>query len=301
MDKSNTKTLIAVVGPTASGKTPLGIELANELNTVVISADSRQFYKEMAIGTAKPTPDELAQAQHYFVDSHSIQDNFNVGSFEQEGLKLLDELFKTHDVVVMVGGSGLYVKAITEGFDDLPNVDPVVRERLNMELIARGIEYLQEKLKAADPIYYDQVDLHNPQRIIRALEVSESTGQPFSSFRKSAQKKRDFNVFKLGVSMPRDVLYNRINMRADMMVQQGLIDEVKALLPYRHLNALQTVGYTEIFDYLDGVTDLPTAIELIKQNTRRFAKRQMTWFNRDKEIYWMPPAEMVDFVKSRLA
>ncbi|PTQ99316.1 tRNA dimethylallyltransferase [Mucilaginibacter yixingensis] len=296
---NNTKTLIAVVGPTASGKTAVGIELAKALNTVIISADSRQFYREMAIGTAKPTPAELAQAKHYFVDSHSIHDNFNVGGFEQEGLQLLNELFKTHDVVVMVGGSGLYVKAITEGFDDLPATDPAIRERLNAELADHGISYLQEKLKAADPVYYEQVDLNNPQRIIRALEVYEATGQPFSSFRKSAQKKRDFEVLKLGVSMPREVLYNRINLRVDEMAKQGLVDEVRALLPYRHLNALQTVGYTEIFDYLDGTTDLPTAIELIKQNTRRFAKRQMTWFNRDKEVIWLAPDEFLPEVKKR--
>jgi tRNA dimethylallyltransferase len=288
----NTKTLIVITGPTASGKTALGIELAQRLGTEIISADSRQFYREMAIGTAKPTPHELAQVNHHFINSHSITDSFNVGDFEQQGLALLSQLFKTRDKVIMVGGSGLYIKAICEGFDQLPDADPAIRERLNAELSEKGIAHLQEKLKLADPRYYAEVDNNNPQRIIRALEVFESSGQPFSSYRKADLRKRPFNIVKFGLLWPRDVLYERINQRVDMMIEQGLIDEVTSLLPYRHLNALNTVGYSEIFDYLDGQTDLPTAIARIKQNTRRFAKRQMTWFNKDKEIKWLSANEL---------
>lgn len=290
MDK--TKTLIVIAGPTASGKTATGIELAKRLGTEIISADSRQFYREMSIGTAKPTNDELAQAKHHFINSHSITDKFNVGDFEQQGLALLHELLKTRDNVVMVGGSGLYIKAICEGFDQLPDIDPDIRERLNIELAINGIELLQERLKAVDPDYYNQVDIHNPQRVIRALEVFEGSGQPFSSFRKANLKQRPFNIVKYGLLWPREELYNRINLRVDMMINDGLVDEVKSLLPYRHLNALNTVGYTEIFDYLDGKTGLPEAIAAIKQNTRRFAKRQMTWFNKDKEIKWLSPDEL---------
>jgi tRNA dimethylallyltransferase len=294
------KTLIVIVGPTASGKTALGIQLAQKLNTEIISADSRQFYREMSIGTAKPTTDELSQAKHHFINSHSITDSFNVGDFEQQGLALLEHLFKTHDTVIMVGGSGLYVKAICEGFDQLPDVDQIVREQLNAELLTRGITHLQEKLKRADPDYYTQVDLNNPQRVIRALEVFESSGQPFSSFRKKDLKQRPFNLLKVGLSLPREKLYERVNLRVDQMIEQGLVDEVRSLLPYRHLNALQTVGYTEIFDFLDNTTNLPTAVGAIKQNTRRFAKRQMTWFNKDKEMNWVAPEGVVDFVLNRL-
>lgn len=294
------KTLIVIAGPTASGKTAVGIALAKRLNTDIISADSRQFYREMAIGTAKPTAVELAQAKHHFVNSHSITDSFNVGDFEQQGLALLNDLFKIHDTVIMVGGSGLYIKAICEGFDQLPDVDPAVREKLNAGFAEKGIIHLQEKLKLADPEYYQQVDLQNPQRLIRALEVFESSGQPFSSYRKADLRPRPFQILKVGLSLPREKLYERINLRVDTMIADGLIDEVKALLPYRHLNALNTVGYTEVFDYLDDKTDLPTAIGLIKQNTRRFAKRQMTWFNKDKQINWIEPGRVVGFVMDNL-
>jgi tRNA dimethylallyltransferase len=224
-----------------------------------------------------------------------------VGDFEQQGLALLTELFKTHNQVVMVGGSGLYVKAICEGFDQLPDVDLAVRERLNTEYENNGIEHLQQKLKLADPDYYQQVDLSNPQRLVRALEVFESSGQPFSSFRKADLRQRPFNILKIGLAWPREQLYERINLRVDIMIAEGLLQEVQALLPYRHLNALNTVGYTEIFNYLDGQTDLPTAIALIKQNTRRFAKRQMTWFNRDTQMHWMQLGQVDEFVMSRLS
>jgi tRNA dimethylallyltransferase len=282
-----TKTLIVVAGPTAVGKTAAAIELAKHFNTVVVSADSRQFFREMAIGTAKPNADELAIVKHYFIDSHSITEPFSVGDFEKEGLALLDDLFKTYDHVVLAGGSGLYIKAICEGFDDLPTAVPSIREMLNQELEEKGIASLQEKLKLVDPIYYDEVDLGNPQRIIRALEVFESSGKPISSFRQATVNKRPFHIVKLALNLPREVLYNRINERVDIMIQQGLLAEVKTLLPYRHLNALNTVGYAELFDYFDGNITLEKAVEMIKQNTRRFAKRQLTWFRRDSAFHWL--------------
>lgn len=297
---SQTNTLIVIAGPTASGKTAVGIELARQLSTEIISADSRQFYREMAIGTAKPTPDELAQAPHHFVNSHNITDSFNVGNFEQAGLALLSELFKQHQTAVMVGGSGLYIKAVCEGFDRLPAADSAIREQLNMAYALYGIGYLQDRLKLADPDYYREVDTHNPQRLIRALEVFESSGTPFSSYRTATKTQRPFNILKIGLLLPREKLYERINLRVDEMIKQGLVEEVQSLLSYRHFNALNTVGYSEIFDYLDSKTDLTTAIERIKQNTRRFAKRQMTWFNKDKEIHWMPPEKIMGFVMQKL-
>jgi tRNA dimethylallyltransferase len=286
MNFPKTKTLIVIAGPTAVGKTAAAIEVAKHFNTVVISADSRQFFREMSIGTAKPDANELARVKHYFIDSHSITEPFSVGDFERECLMLLDDLFKKHDHVVLAGGSGLYIKAICEGFDDLPPADPAIREQLNLELEEKGLNYLQEKLKLADPVYYNQVDLGNPQRIIRALEVFESTGNPISSYRQATVNKRPFHIIKLALNMPREVLYRRINNRVDMMLQQGLLAEVASLLPYRQLNALNTVGYAEIFEYMDGTITLDKAVEIIKQNTRRFAKRQLTWFRKDQQFIW---------------
>jgi len=280
------KTLIVVAGPTAVGKTAAAIRLAQYFNTAVVSADSRQFFREMSIGTAKPAESELAAAQHYFINSHSISESFSVGDFEKQGLVLLGELFKVHDKVILAGGSGLYIKAICEGFDDLPVADISVREKLNQQLEKEGITTLQEKLQQVDPDYYTQVDLNNPQRIIRALEVFETSGKPFSSYRNATINKRPFNIIKLALDMPRENLYTRINLRVDQMVKQGLIEEVKSLLPYRELNALNTVGYSELFDYFDGKTSLDEAVLLIKQNTRRFAKRQLTWFRKDKDFIW---------------
>ena len=281
------KKLIVIAGPTAVGKTAAAIKLAQQLKTEIVSADSRQFYREMSIGTAKPDAEELAQVKHHFIDSHSITDHFTVGDFEKEALRLLDGLFKTHDKVIMVGGSGLFIQAVTQGFDNLPTADTKTREQLNQEFAERGIEHLQDRLKEADPDYYNQVDLNNPQRLIRALEVFETTGKPFSSYRKAVINTRPFESIKIALNLPREVLYNRINMRVDMMVEQGLIEEVRSLLPHKHLNALNTVGYSELFDYFDGKTDLDTAISLIKQNTRRFAKRQLTWFRKDQDMKWM--------------
>lgn len=280
------KTLIVVAGPTAVGKTAAAIKLAQHFNTVVVSADSRQFFREMNIGTAKPDESELSAAKHYFINSHSITESFSVGDFEKQGLALLDELFKVHDKVILAGGSGLYIKAICEGFDDLPVADISLREKLNQQLENEGITTLQKQLQQVDPDYYTQVDLNNPQRIIRALEVFETSGKPFSSYRNATVNKRPFHIIKLALDMPREKLYERINLRVDLMVKQGLIQEVKSLLPYRELNALNTVGYSELFDYFDGKTSLDEALLLIKQNTRRFAKRQLTWFRKDKDFVW---------------
>ncbi|HVW97743.1 MAG TPA: tRNA (adenosine(37)-N6)-dimethylallyltransferase MiaA [Mucilaginibacter sp.] len=288
---NDTPTLIVIAGPTASGKTAAGIELARHYHTVVVSADSRQFYREMTVGTAKPAAEELAAARHYFVDSLSITENYTAGTYENECLLLLDALFKEHKVVVMVGGSGLFIKAVCEGFDKFPDIDPSIREKLNNELADKGIGYLQEKLMAADPVYYGQADINNPQRIIRALEVAEGTGNPYSSYRRSSPEKRPFNVIKLGLNMPREKLYARIDRRVDEMVKNGLIEEVRSLIPFKHLNPLHTVGYTEIFDYFDEKTNLETAINFVKQNTRRYAKRQLTWFGKDQDMKWFDASD----------
>lgn len=296
----NNKTLIVIAGPTAVGKTAIAIQVAQHYNTVVLSADSRQFYREMSIGTAKPDAEELAAVKHYFIDSHSIQENFSVGDFEKQALTLLDELFKEHDVIVMAGGSGLYIKAVCEGFDNLPVADPGIRHKLNQDFTALGIRHLQERVKEVDPDYYEQVDIQNPQRLIRALEVFETTGKPISYYRKSTVNERPFNIVKIGLNLPRDILYQQINYRVDKMVDQGLLDEVKSLIPHRKLNALNTVGYSELFDHIDGKIDLESALDLIKQNTRHFAKRQLTWFRKDKDIHWMEADDedvLLDIVK----
>ncbi|HEX8377933.1 MAG TPA: tRNA (adenosine(37)-N6)-dimethylallyltransferase MiaA [Pedobacter sp.] len=284
-------TLIVIAGPTAIGKTELAIKVAQHFKTEIISADSRQFYKEMSIGTAKPSDDELHAVKHHFIDSHSIHETFTVGDFETQALSMLDTIFKSNKAAVLVGGSGLFIKAVTEGFDALPKAEPELRQELNQLFEQEGILPLQEKLQELDPIYYQGVDLNNPQRLIRALEVSISSGQPYSSFRTNHVQSRPFNLIKIGLNTNRETLYNRINARVDSMVKAGLIDEVKNLLPYKSLNALNTVGYSEIFDALDGNASMEVAIQNIKQNTRRFAKRQLTWFRKDVGIKWFEPNE----------
>lgn len=285
-------TLIVIAGPTASGKTAAAIQLAQHLDTVIISADSRQFFREMSIGTAKPSDAELAAVPHYFINSHSVTEPFSVGDYERECLQLLDELFKANKTVVIAGGSGLYIKAVTEGFDDIPAADPDIRDRLNTEMAINGIHALQERLKSVDPDYYQLVDVNNPQRVIRALEVFEATGKPFSAYLTAKGNSRPFNIIKLALDMPRETLYDRINKRVDLMMQNGLLAEVEALVKYKHYNALNTVGYTELFDYLAGKVSLDDAIEQIKQNTRRFAKRQLTWFRKDKDIIWLDTSDI---------
>ncbi len=280
------KTLIVVLGPTAIGKTSLAIRLAQKFQAEIISADSRQFYREMNIGTAKPTVAELSNVQHHFINSHHINETFSVGDFEKIGLEKLSEIFQTKDVAVLVGGSGLYLDAICTGFDELPRANPAIRIKLNQQLKEEGISILQKQLERLDPEYYIKVARDNPQRLIRALEVCISTGNTFSSYHQGKTKIRDFRIIKIGLNTVRDALYKRINDRVDQMIEAGLVNEVKSLIPYRDFNALNTVGYTELFDFLDGNITLEHAIELIKQNTRRFAKRQLTWFRKDDEIRW---------------
>jgi tRNA dimethylallyltransferase len=297
------KTLIVVVGPTAIGKTSLAIELAKVFNSEIISADSRQFFKEMSIGTAKPSNEELAAALHHFINSHSINQFFSTGDFEVQALALMEKLFTVHDVLIMVGGSGLYINAVCNGLDDMPEIDLNIREELNQQFLTEGIDAIRTQLAALDPAYFAKVDQSNPQRMIRGLEVVLSTGKKLSSFLTSKKKQRPFRTIKIGLNTNRVQLYQQINRRVDVMVQQGLIEEVKSLVPFKELNALKTVGYSEIFDYLDGKTDLPTAIEKIKQNTRRFAKRQLTWFKKDTETVWFEPNatnEVLGYLKQNL-
>lgn len=297
------KTLIVVVGPTAIGKTSLAITLAKHYQTEVISADSRQFFKEMSIGTAKPSEEELAEAPHHFINSHSITQLFSTGDFEVQALALIEKLFTVHDVIIMVGGSGLYINAICNGLDEMPEIDLNIREQLNQQFANEGIEVIRNQLATLDPEYFEKVDQSNPQRMIRGLEVVLSTGQKLSSFLTSNKKKRPFNIIKIGLNTDREKLYHQINHRVDLMIESGLVDEVKSLAPYKEFNALKTVGYSEIFDYLEGKTDLPTAIDKIKQNTRRFAKRQLTWFRKDTETTWFEPRqdkEVIDFVNQQL-
>ena len=297
------KTLIVVVGPTAIGKTSLAIELAKHYQTEIISADSRQFFKEMSIGTAKPSDEELAAVPHHFINSHSITQLFSTGDFEIQALALIAQLFNKHDVLVMVGGSGLYINAICNGLDDMPDIDLAIRERLNRQFANEGIEPIRKQLSELDPEYFTKVDQSNPQRMIRGLEVVLSTGQKLSSFLTSNKKERPFNIIKIGLNTAREKLYQQINHRVDLMMAHGLVEEVKALEPYKEFNALKTVGYSEIFDYLDGSIDLPTAVDKIKQNTRRFAKRQLTWFRKDTETTWFEPGEsekVISYVKNHI-
>ncbi|WP_456437626.1 tRNA (adenosine(37)-N6)-dimethylallyltransferase MiaA [Psychroserpens sp.] len=281
-----TKILISIVGPTAIGKTALSIKLAQHYNTEIISADSRQFYKEMQIGTAAPTPSELASAKHHFIHHKSVEDIYSVGDFEKEVIKTLDNLFETNDIVIMVGGSGLYVDAVTKGLDEFPNVDPSIRISLNEVLSSKGIEPLQEQLKVLDPKSYETIAIENPHRLIRALEVCIGSKQPYSSFLTSKNKARSFKTFTIGLTAERDLIYDRINKRVDNMISEGLLDEVKSLQSKQKLNALNTVGYKELFKFLDNEWTLDFAISEIKKNTRRFAKRQLTWFKKNTDTLW---------------
>lgn len=292
MDLKAQRILISVCGPTAAGKTALTVDLAKYFQTEIISADSRQFYQETEIGTAKPSVEELVAIPHYFINSHSITENFSVAAFEKTALQKLEELFQNHQVVLIVGGSGLYLQALYQGFDDLPDTKPEERERWNRLYQEFGLEYLQNQLKNFDPDYYNQVDLQNPQRIIRALEVSSSTGKPFSSFLTKNKKERNFKIIKIGINPERTGLYNRINQRVDEMVKNGLVEEALTLFPNQHLNALNTVGYKELFEAFNKNTPIKEAIELIKQNTRRFAKRQITWFKKDRDILWFDSPDL---------
>ncbi|WP_454881729.1 tRNA (adenosine(37)-N6)-dimethylallyltransferase MiaA [Sphingobacterium detergens] len=297
------KTLIAIVGPTAVGKTAMAISLAQYFKTEIISADSRQFYREMTIGTAKPDLEELASAPHHFINSHSITQDYSAGDFEREALHKLDELFRQNDVVVMVGGSGLFVRALCQGLDDLPKAGDEVRERLNNEMAQLGLEQMKERLKTIDPAYYQIADIDNPQRVVRALEVFEATGKPMSFYHKKDLNKRPFDILTIGLNMERPELYERINLRVERMMEMGLLEEVKSLVPFRSKPALLTVGYAELFDYLDGNISLEEAVERIQQNSRRYAKRQITWFKKYGNTSWFQPDEtgaIIDFINAKL-
>ncbi|WNB17173.1 tRNA (adenosine(37)-N6)-dimethylallyltransferase MiaA [Marivirga arenosa] len=298
------KTIVILAGPTAVGKTSLSIELAKQFNTEIISADSRQFYREMELGTAKPSKREMDGIVHHFINSHSIHDEYNVGDFEKDSLNLLSELFLKYDVVFVVGGSGLYVKALCEGIDEMPKIPQELRAQLNDEYLKFGLEYLQNELQAVDPEYYSIVDQQNPQRLIRALELFRATGKNMTYYRAQTSKvERPFNIIKIGLERPREELYQRINLRMDQMIAAGLFEEANELYPFKNLNALQTVGYSEIFGYLDGDYDKEEAIRLLKRNSRRYAKRQMTWFKKDTEFKWFSPIDenfIREYIKNSL-
>ncbi len=290
MTQTKPKYLIVIVGPTAIGKTALGIEVAKRYKAEIISADSRQFFKEMNIGTAKPSQKELAEAKHHFVDFISVKEKYTAGQFEKDAIEKLEELFKTNNIAIMVGGSGLYVDAVCKGIDEIPSNENI-RTQLNKELSENSLAPLQEELKQVDPEIWKPINQKNPQRIIRALEVYRTSGMPYSSFRKQQPKKRDFNIIKIGLNTERAIVYEKINRRVDIMLENGLIEEVKSLIPFKNLNALNTVGYKEYFKYFDKELSLDEATELLKKNTRNFAKRQLTWFRKDKATHWFEPTD----------
>ena len=299
----STKTLIVVVGATGSGKTDLSLRLATHFAAPILSTDSRQVYRGLPIGTAQPTAEQLATAEHHFIASHELTDNFNCGEYEVQALARLEELFQKHDTVVAVGGSGLYIQALCEGMDDLPQADEELRKTLSERLKNEGIESLLAELQHLDPTYYEQVDRQNPSRVLRAVEVCMQTGQPYSSLRTGEKRERNFRILKVGIDWVREALYDRINRRVDMMIDEGLEAEARAVYHLRHLNSLQTVGYREMFEYFDGTISREEAIELIKRNSRRYAKRQMTWFRRDEEIRWFSPEEfdsMIEFLENKI-
>ncbi|MBC2845464.1 tRNA (adenosine(37)-N6)-dimethylallyltransferase MiaA [Winogradskyella flava] len=299
-----TKSLIAIVGPTAIGKTALSIKLAQHFGTDIISADSRQFYQEMNIGTAVPSTEELTSVRHHFIQHKSIKDDYSVGDFERDAIPKITAIHKTNLIAVMVGGSGLYVKAITKGLDDFPEVDKTIRFKLNDLLNREGLKPLQTKLKSLDPKAYKTIAIDNPQRVVRALEICIGTDKPYSSFLTNSEKKRNFNTITIGLDAERSIIYDRINRRVDIMVENGLIEEAKALLPYKNINALNTVGYKELFQYFEGNHTLDFAISEIKKNTRRFAKRQLTWFRKDDTIKWFDYNgdinDIIDFIEKRI-
>ncbi|MBL7738127.1 MAG: tRNA (adenosine(37)-N6)-dimethylallyltransferase MiaA [Chitinophagaceae bacterium] len=294
---SGNKKVIIIAGPTAVGKTAVAIEVAKHFNTEIISADSRQCFKELAIGVARPSDSELETVPHHFIASHSIQEEVNAVTFEQYALQKVYELFEKHDTVVMVGGTGLYIKAFCEGLDDIPAIDPAVREKVIKQYEENGVQWLQEEVKQKDPAFYKAGEIQNPQRMMRALEVVEATGQSVLYYRKGEKAKRDFAIIKIGLELPKEQLHHRIHTRADQMIGAGLVNEVKDLLPFKNLNALQTVGYAEIIDYLDGNISLENAVEQIKTHTRQYAKRQMTWFRKDKEIKWFTPLQVKEIIE----
>ncbi len=298
------KYLIVVVGPTAIGKTAMAIKIAQHFNCDILSADSRQFFTEMTIGTAVPSKSELAAAKHYFIHNKSIFDEYTVGDFEKEAIAKLDELYQTSDFAVLAGGSGLYVDAVLKGFDDFPDIDKTVRAAIAENYTRLGIDYLQSELKKRDPDYFDLIDTGNPQRMMRALEVAIGSGKPYSTFLKGKANARNFIPIIIGLEADREIIYERINRRVDAMMDDGLLDEAEKLYPHKELNALQTVGYRELFDYFSGTADLDFAVSEVKKNTRRFAKRQMTWFRKNPNIRWFDyetsAEEIIGYIDSSL-
>ena len=276
----NKKTCIIISGPTAVGKTSYGIELALKHNTQIISADSRQCFKELNIGVAKPSKNQLEKVKHYFINTHSIHEEVNVKIFEDHALKAANEIFANNDVAIMVGGTGLYIKAFAEGIDDIPEINDAVRQKINEQYKIHGLSWLHDEIKSHDMDFFERGEMQNPQRMLRALEVIISTGKSILDFHSEKKVNRDFDIKNIVLELPREQLYNNINIRVDQMMQDGLLKEAEELLPFRHLNALQTVGYKELFDYFDGKVSLEKAIDEIKKNTRHYAKRQMTWFRR---------------------
>lgn len=297
------KTLIVLTGPTGIGKTSVGIEIAQHFNSEIVSSDSRQIFKELTIGTAVPETHELAAVKHHFIQTHSISENYNASRYETEALTLLNQLLTTKDIVVMVGGSMLYIDAICKGIDSMPDVEPEIRTSLKNQLEENGLESLRLQLKTLDPEYYRTVDLKNPNRIIHALEISIQTGKPFSSFRSNKIKERPFSIIKIVLNGDRQILHNRINLRVDKMVDAGLENEARSVYPQKHLNSLNTVGYREWFAHFDGEITREKAIELIKRNSRRYARKQITWFRKDPSVTWFEPGqtkEIIQFIQSQL-
>lgn len=290
------KKLIVVAGPTAVGKTSVAIQLAEHFKTAIISADSRQFYREMTIGTAKPTPAERTRVTHYFIDTLSLVDVYDAATFGKEALEAINKLFLTHHRVLLCGGSGLYIKAVCEGFDDLPEVPDEIRRNLIAHYNEKGITWLQDEMRALDPEYLQSIDHQNPHRLMRALEVKIYSGKSITFFQKKQKKEHAFDLVKIGLELPREELFERIDQRMDKMIDQGLFEEAKSLYPYRNHNALQTVGYQEIFDYMEKKYDLKECIRLLKRNSRRYAKRQLTWFKKDKEFVWFHPADVLAII-----
>lgn len=298
------KHLVVITGPTGIGKTSAGIKIAEHLNTEIVSSDSRQIFKELNIGTAVPSKEELLAIPHHFIHSHSIYDNYNASRYEQEALSLLEKLFEKHQVVLMVGGSMLYIDAICKGIDQMPDADPELRENLKTQLKTEGLESLRRQLQKLDPAYYRKVDLKNPARIIHALEISLMTGKPYSSFRSNPQKKRPFSIIKIALDCNRQELHNSINKRVDKMVEAGLEKEARSFYSQKHLNSLNTVGYREFFAYFDGEISKEKAIELIKRNSRRYARKQLTWFRKDQEMNWFDPNqvdEIIAFIENKIS
>ena len=297
-------TVIIVAGATASGKTATAIELAQRFHTEILSADSRQCFKELNIGVAKPAPDELLQAQHYFINSHSIFDEMNAGVYEKYALDVLNKIFLKNNIAIVVGGTGLYIKALCEGVDEMPAISAFTRNSIIKNYRERGLIWLQNEIKNKDAEFWETAEQQNPQRLMRALEFVEETGKSITTYRSGEKAQRNFSVLKIALDWQRAALYDKINRRVDKMIDEGLINEVKELYPYRSLNALQTVGYSELFDYFDGKISLLQAIEKIKINTRHYAKRQLTWFRKDRNFHWFPPSEIekiVSFIKSNIA